>query len=66
MYLSPKSLPAACDPAFDWLRAQGLLTPALVEQRARLALGGGRSGLARFLARSLPEAQAARSSSGRR
>ena len=57
-YLSGKSLPAACDPAFDWLRAQGLLTPALIERRARLALTAGEAGLARFLARSLPEAQA--------
>jgi soluble lytic murein transglycosylase len=58
-YLSAKSLPAACDPAFDWLRSQGLLTPALVERRARLALAAGEAGLARFLARSLPEPQAA-------
>jgi len=57
-YLSPKSMPSACDPAFEWLRAQGLLTPALIERRARLALGAGEAGLARFLARSLPEAQA--------
>jgi len=58
MYLSAKSLPDACDPAFDWLRTKGLLTPALIEQRARLALAAGEAGLARFLARSLPEAQA--------
>jgi soluble lytic murein transglycosylase len=58
-YLSPKSVPAACDPAFDWLRAQGGLTPALIEQRARLALGAGDASLARFLAKSLPAAQAA-------
>jgi soluble lytic murein transglycosylase len=57
-YLSPKSLPSACDPAFDWLREQGRLTPVLIEQRARLALAAGEAGLARFLARSLPEAQA--------
>ena len=57
-YLSAKSLPPACDPAFDWLREQGRLTPALIEQRARLALAAGEAGLARFLARSLPEAQA--------
>lgn len=57
-YLTGKSLPAACDPAIDWLRAQGLLTPALIERRARLALTAGEAGLARFLARSLPEAQA--------
>lgn len=58
-YLSGKSLPAACDPAFEWLRAQGLMTPALIERRARLALAAGEAGLARFLARALPEAQAA-------
>ena len=58
-YLSPRSLPAACDPAFDWLKAQGLLTPELIERRARLALGAGEAGLARFLARSLPATRAA-------
>ena len=58
-WLHPTSLPPACDPAFDWLRSQGKLTPALVEQRARLALDAGESGLARFLARSLPPAAAA-------
>lgn len=52
-WLHPKSLPPACDPAFDWLEAQGRLTPQLIEQRARLALDAGESGLARFLARSL-------------
>jgi soluble lytic murein transglycosylase len=57
-YLSAKSLPPACDPAFEWLRAQGLLTPALIEQRARLALAAGEAALTRYLARSLPEAQA--------
>jgi len=57
-YLSAKSVPPACDPAFDWLKAQGLLTPALIERRARLALAAGEAGLARYLARSLPEAQA--------
>ncbi|HSW34413.1 MAG TPA: hypothetical protein VLH36_12450, partial [Steroidobacteraceae bacterium] len=59
MYLSPGSLPPACDPVIDWLRGQSLLTPTLVEKRARLALGAGEAALARFLARSLPEAQAA-------
>ena len=58
-YLSAKSLPPACDPAFDWLSAEGLLTPTLIERRARLALAAGEAGLARYLARSLPEAQAA-------
>jgi soluble lytic murein transglycosylase len=58
-YLAPKSLPPACDPAIDWLRAQGRLTPEIIEQRARLALAEGEAGLARFLARSLPESRAA-------
>jgi soluble lytic murein transglycosylase len=58
-YLSPKGLPPACDPAFDWLRSQGLLATELVDRRARLALGAGEAGLARFLARSLPGPQAA-------
>ena len=40
---APKSLPPICDPAFDWLRAQGLLTPALIEQRARAALDAGQA-----------------------
>jgi soluble lytic murein transglycosylase len=53
-WLSPKSLPPACDPAFDWLRSQQLLGPDLTERRARLALAAGEPGLARFLAKSLP------------
>jgi len=59
VYLNPSSLPPACDPAFDWLRAQGLLSPELVERRARLALAAGEAGLARYLARSLPAERAA-------
>jgi soluble lytic murein transglycosylase len=58
-WLNPKSLPPACDPAFDWLRAQGRLGPELVERRARLALAAGEPGLARHLAKSLPEPGAA-------
>lgn len=56
-WLSPKSLPEACDPPFDWARAQGRLTPDLIERRARLALADGNAGLARYLAKSLPESQ---------
>jgi soluble lytic murein transglycosylase len=59
VWMSPRSLPKACDPAFDWLRTRGRLTPQLIEERARLALADGNSGLARYLARSLPEATAA-------
>jgi soluble lytic murein transglycosylase len=58
-WLTPKSLPDACDPAFDWLRMQGLLTPQLIERRAKAALGEGEAGLARYLARSLPDSMAA-------
>lgn len=58
-WLTPRSMPPACDPAFDWLRAQGRLTPDLVERRARLALAEGEAGLARFLAKSLPESRSA-------
>ena len=55
----PKSLPPACDPTVDWLRARGLLTPELIERRARAALSAGEAGLARFLAGSLPATAAA-------
>ncbi len=58
-WLAPKSLPPACDPAFDWARARGLITPALIEQRADAALVAGQASLARFLAKSLPGPQAA-------
>ncbi len=36
-WLAPRSL-QECAPAFDWLRRNGALTPALIEERARLAL----------------------------
>ncbi len=58
-WLSPSSLPDACDPAFAWMRARGQMTPLLIEERARLALSDGNAGLARYLARSLPAATAA-------
>jgi soluble lytic murein transglycosylase len=56
---TPKSLPPACDSAIDWLRAQGLLTPELIDVRARAALHEGDAGLARYVARSLPGPMAA-------
>jgi soluble lytic murein transglycosylase len=58
-WLSPKSLPGACDPAVAWWQSRGGPDPALIERRARLALDAGESGLARFLAKSLPPAKAA-------
>lgn len=51
--------PAACERAFDWLRTQQQLTPALIEQRARLALAAGNAALARRLADALPPPSAA-------
>ena len=57
-WLTPRSTPAECDAAFDWLRARGTLGPALVEQRARLALAAGEPALAKWLAKSLPESRA--------
>jgi soluble lytic murein transglycosylase len=59
-WLTGTSAPAACDAGFDWLRERGALTPTLVDRRARLALAAGETSLARFLARSLPEAEAKR------
>ena len=58
-WLTPRSAPDDCDPVFDWLRGQGVLTEDLIEQRARLALAEGEARLARWLAKSLPEARAA-------
>jgi len=55
----PKSLPPVCNTAFDWARDRGLLTADLVERRAEAALDAGQAGLARHLARSLPESKAA-------
>ena len=58
-WLVDDSAPDACEPAFAWLRSRGLLTPAVIEQRARLALAANHTTLARFLARDLPAGQAA-------
>lgn len=44
-----KALPA-CDEAFDWARAQKLLTPALIESRARLVARNGYGALAKVIA----------------
>jgi soluble lytic murein transglycosylase len=52
-WLTPRSLPDACDPAVHWLRSRKALTADLIEQRARMALAEGESQLARYLAKSL-------------
>ena len=58
-WLTPDSLPEACDPALDWWRARGGPGPDLTEQRARLALAAGDATLGRYLARALPAGRAA-------
>jgi soluble lytic murein transglycosylase len=57
-WLTPQLLPE-CEAAFTWLRAQNKLTPALVEQRSRLALLKGNAAFARQMAAMLPAEQAA-------
>ncbi len=57
-WLTPRSVPEQCDPVFEWLRAQGRLDADLIERRTRLALAGGETRLAGWLARSLPEPRA--------
>ena len=58
-WLTPTSLPEACNPALDWWKQRGAPGADLVERRARLALDAGEAGLARYLARSLPSDRAA-------
>lgn len=50
----PQDAPRACTPVFDWLRAQGALTPERVEARTRAALAAGNAKLARALLTQLP------------
>ncbi|MGE0484354.1 MAG: transglycosylase SLT domain-containing protein [Gammaproteobacteria bacterium] len=57
IWLSGKSLPDACDPAFAQLYASAAMDDALVWARIRLAMAAGNSGLARFLARRLASAR---------
>ena len=59
IWLSGQQMPQTCTPAFDWAKAQKLLTPDLIEKRARAALGAGNAELADFLAQSLPPERAA-------
>lgn len=55
LWLSAYSQPRECDPVFDWLYDSGLVTPALRRARIELALEAGQLGLARYLARPLPD-----------
>lgn len=60
LWLSPRSMPDMCDPAFETLEARGRITPELRWQRITLAAEAGEDGLARFVARALPADQSAR------
>jgi soluble lytic murein transglycosylase len=52
-WLTPRSV-RECERAFDWLRAQNALSPALIEQRARLAMERNNLSFARQIAAMLP------------
>jgi soluble lytic murein transglycosylase len=58
-WLTGNRLPTECEPAFEWLRGEGLLTDDLVAQRVVLLLRNGQAGFARVIARSLPAGKAA-------
>jgi soluble lytic murein transglycosylase len=52
-WLTPHSLPE-CERPFAWLNTNGLLTPDLIEQRVRLALGIDNVAFARQIIQELP------------
>ncbi|MAA74703.1 MAG: hypothetical protein CMN28_08360 [Salinisphaeraceae bacterium] len=58
LWLVGSSQPDACDPVFDWMEQQGLLTASLVLERARLAAVARNPSLVRYLAKKLPDPQA--------
>ncbi len=60
LWLTPHSLPD-CAPAFTWLEGTGRLTPALIAQRARLALEASDPAFARRIIERLPRGPVAAS-----
>jgi soluble lytic murein transglycosylase len=52
-------LPLECEPVFEWLRGEGLMTDALVERRVVLLLENNQAAFARVVARRLPGERAA-------
>src|SRR6056297_1966536 len=54
-----RSQPEACDPAFDWLYANGYLDEPAYRVRVRAAVKAGQDGLARYLVRQGPTGLAA-------
>lgn len=57
-WLTPRSLPD-CERAFEWLRSQNLLTPALIEERVKLALQDNNATFAKQIIVALPAERAA-------
>jgi peptidoglycan lytic transglycosylase len=57
-WLVPRSLPE-CERSFAWLKENGALTTALIEERARLALDGNNPSFARQIIQQLPVDRAA-------
>jgi soluble lytic murein transglycosylase len=57
-WVIPQKQPAECDPVFAWLRTQGLLTPALAENRTRAALTADNPRLAREFVIDVPSDRA--------
>ncbi len=53
-WLSPHRLPGECEPAFQWLRAEGSLSDELIVRRATLLLDSGQTAFARVISRQLP------------
>jgi soluble lytic murein transglycosylase len=49
LWLTPNDQPHACDPVFAYLDKHGLLTHALINERARKAIKAGHLSLARYL-----------------
>lgn len=58
-WLTGHRLPSECEPAFQWLRAQGELPAELVAQRVELLLDNGQASFARIVAARLPTDAAA-------
>ncbi len=53
LWLVGRSQPSACDPVFDYLYEQGVITDELRWQRIRLAMSKSNSGLVSYLAKGL-------------
>jgi soluble lytic murein transglycosylase len=60
LWLSPRSLPAACDPLLTVAQRRGVIDDALRWQRIMAAAAVGESGLMRFIARALPASDSAK------